>query len=172
MLPLISSDVLLSWIYTHSEPKGVFLLPLCACSVTKLWLILCNPIGYSPPGSSANEVFQARYWSGLPFPPSGDLPDPGIKSPSSLVAPALHVDSLPLSHLGSPLCCLFCVINKCKFITWRNVLKWIKCHIAHSGLSSWYVSCVKSIAVMHAPYMVVFELYRRYQKLQKIMKPW
>ena len=39
-----------------------------------------------------------EYWSGLPFPPPGDLPDPGIKSKS----PALQVDSLPLSHIGSP----------------------------------------------------------------------
>jgi len=40
-------------------------------------------------------------WSGLPCPPPGDLPDPGIKavSPST---PALQVDSLPLSHEGSP----------------------------------------------------------------------
>ena len=29
-----------------------------------------------------------EYWSGLPFPPPGDLPDPGIK-PVSLVSPAL-----------------------------------------------------------------------------------
>ena len=29
-----------------------------------------------------------EYWSGLPFPPPGDLPDPGIK-PASLVSPAL-----------------------------------------------------------------------------------
>ena len=29
-----------------------------------------------------------EYWSGLPFPPPGDLPDPGIE-PSSLVSPAL-----------------------------------------------------------------------------------
>ena len=29
-----------------------------------------------------------EYWSGLPFPPLGDLPDPGIK-PMSLVSPAL-----------------------------------------------------------------------------------
>ena len=28
------------------------------------------------------------YWSGLPFPLSGDLPDPGIE-PSSLMSPAL-----------------------------------------------------------------------------------
>ena len=29
-----------------------------------------------------------RYWSGLPCPPTGHLPDPGIK-PSSLMSPAL-----------------------------------------------------------------------------------
>ena len=38
-----------------------------------------------------------EYWSGLPCPPPGDLPDPGIK-PTSCAAPALPVDSLPLSH--------------------------------------------------------------------------
>ena len=43
-------------------------------------------------------------WSGLPFPPPGDLPDPGIKpeSPASPASPALEADSLPLSHLGRP----------------------------------------------------------------------
>ena len=39
-----------------------------------------------------------EYWSGLPFPSPGDLPDPGIKPAS----PALQVGSLPLSHLGNP----------------------------------------------------------------------
>ena len=34
----------------------------------------------------------------LPYPPPGDLPDPGIE-PASL---ALQVNSLPLNHLGSP----------------------------------------------------------------------
>ena len=29
-----------------------------------------------------------EYWSGLPYPPPGDLPDPGIK-PVSLISPAL-----------------------------------------------------------------------------------
>ena len=32
-----------------------------------------------------------EYWSGLPFPPPGDLPNPGIKPGS----PALQADSLP-----------------------------------------------------------------------------
>jgi len=29
-----------------------------------------------------------EYWSGLPFPPAGDLPNPGVKLPSP-VSPAL-----------------------------------------------------------------------------------
>ena len=40
-----------------------------------------------------------EYFSGLPSPPPGDLPDPVIE-PSALVSPALQVDSLPLHHLG------------------------------------------------------------------------
>ena len=44
------------------------------------------------------EFSKHEYWSGLPFPPPEDLPDPGIKPTS----PALQADSLPPSHLGSP----------------------------------------------------------------------
>ena len=40
-------------------------------------------------------------WGGLPCPPPGDLPDPGIE-PVSPIAPALQADSLLLSHRGSP----------------------------------------------------------------------
>ena len=39
-----------------------------------------------------------EYWSGLPFPSPGDLPNPGIEP----ISPALQADSLPLSHQGSP----------------------------------------------------------------------
>ena len=41
-----------------------------------------------------------EYWSGLPFPPPGDLPDPGTEAVSP-VSPALHVDSLRQNHWGS-----------------------------------------------------------------------
>ena len=44
------------------------------------------------------EFSSQEYWSGLPFPPPGDPPNPGIE-PLFL---ALQVDSLPLSHQGSP----------------------------------------------------------------------
>jgi len=43
-----------------------------------------------------------EYWSGLPFPSSEDLPDPGIE-PVSPVSPASQADSLPLSNQGSPI---------------------------------------------------------------------
>ena len=37
-----------------------------------------------------------EYWSGLPFPPPGDLPNPGIEP----VSPSLQADSLPAEPLG------------------------------------------------------------------------
>ena len=45
-------------------------------------------------GSSRQE-----YWNGLSFPPPGDPPNPGAEPTS----PACQADSLPLSHLGTPL---------------------------------------------------------------------
>ena len=45
--------------------------------------------------------FRQAYWSGLPCPPPGDLPDPGIK-PESPEYTELQVDSLLLSHWESP----------------------------------------------------------------------
>ena len=39
-----------------------------------------------------------EYWSRLPRPPPGDLPNSGIEPKS----PALQANSLPLSHQGSP----------------------------------------------------------------------
>ena len=43
------------------------------------------------------EFSRQEYWSGLPFPSPGDLPDPGIEPRSSV----LQADSLLLSQQGS-----------------------------------------------------------------------
>jgi len=48
-----------------------------------------------------------EYWSGLPFPPPGGLPNPEIEP----ACPALQVDSSPLSHKGSPRCFVWCVLS-------------------------------------------------------------
>ena len=49
-------------------------------------------VAHQPPLSM--ELSRQEYWSGLPFPPPGDLLNPGIK-PESLVSPTLQADSLP-----------------------------------------------------------------------------
>ena len=50
------------------------------------------------------EFLRQEYWSKLPFPPPGDLPEPGTK-PTFLESPHWKADSLPLYHLGSPTIC-------------------------------------------------------------------
>ena len=56
-------------------------------SFTNLWTVAHQaPLSMGFP--------KQEYWSGLPFPPPGDLPDPGLK--------LWQADSLPLSHQGSP----------------------------------------------------------------------
>ena len=42
-----------------------------------------------------------EYWSGLPIPSPGDLPNPGME-PVSPVTSALQTDSLPAEPLGKP----------------------------------------------------------------------
>ena len=42
-----------------------------------------------------------EYWSGLPFPSPGDLPNPGIE-PASSVSPALQANSLTTERPGKP----------------------------------------------------------------------
>ena len=59
-------------------------------SVT-LWTVACQP-----PLSMG--FFRQEYWSGLPFPSPGDLPDPGIEPRS----PTLQVDVLPSEPPGKP----------------------------------------------------------------------
>ena len=69
-----------------------------ACSVV---LTLWDPMGCSPPGSSVHGIIQQEYWSRLPFPSSGDLPDTGIE-PASLISPALAGIFFTIEPSGKP----------------------------------------------------------------------
>ena len=62
-------------------------------------LTLCNPMGYTAPGSSVHGILQARILEWVAIPSPGDLPNPGIKPRS----PTLQVDSLPSEPPGKPL---------------------------------------------------------------------
>ena len=82
------------WWFLGSEPRFNLRILLntvfqkaTMCVGAQSCLNLCNPINCSPPDSSVRGILQARileYWSGLPFLPPGDLPNPGItpKSPA------------------------------------------------------------------------------------------
>ena len=66
---------------------GSLSLPL----VIKLCLDLATLWTVASQAPLSMGFFRQEYWSGLPFPFPGDLPDPGIKPRS----PALQADSLP-----------------------------------------------------------------------------
>ena len=49
-----------------------------------------------------------EYWSGLPFPSPGDLPDPGIEPGS----PTLQADALTFEPPGKPMTNIDSFVNK------------------------------------------------------------
>ena len=59
--------------------------------VAKSCLTLVTPWSVTHQASLSMGFSRQEYWSGLPFPSTGDLPDPGIEPGS----PALQADSLP-----------------------------------------------------------------------------
>ena len=59
----------------------------------------CDPVDCSLSDLFVRGIIPARILEWVACPAPGDLPDPGIDRAS----PALQVDYLPLSHLGSPM---------------------------------------------------------------------
>ena len=65
-------------------------------SLSRVWLFVTPwTVAYQPPPSM--EFSRQAYWSGLPFPSPGDLPDPGIEPRS----PTLQADTLPSEPPGN-----------------------------------------------------------------------
>ena len=71
---------------------------LCYAKSLQSCSALCNPMDCSCQAPLSMGFARQEYWNGLPCPPPGTLPNLGIKP----MSPALQVDSLPLSHWGSP----------------------------------------------------------------------
>ena len=66
--------------------------------VAQLCPTLCDPMDESLQAPQSVGFSRQEYWSGLPFPSPGDLPNPGIEPRS----PALQPDTLPSEPLGKP----------------------------------------------------------------------
>ena len=60
---------------------------VCTCVLSRVWLFAA-PWTVAHQASLSMGFPRQEYWSGLPFPPPGHLPNPGIK-PVSLTSPAL-----------------------------------------------------------------------------------
>ena len=52
----------------------------------------------SPPGSSVHGISQQEYWSGLPFPSSEALPNPGVEPKSPALAGGFFTSEPPVSY--------------------------------------------------------------------------
>ena len=84
--------IFLEWM----DPHNLFVFSCFSC----VWLFAI-PWTIAYQASLSIGFSRQEYWSRLPCPPPGDLPNPGIK-PTSPASPALQADSLPLSYLGKP----------------------------------------------------------------------
>ena len=74
----------------------------CACSVAKLCLTLCDPMDYSPPGSSVRGISQARILECVAIPSPGNLPEPGMEPSSPALAGGFYTTELrgkPVAYL-------------------------------------------------------------------------
>ena len=74
-----------------------FVVSLCACSLSRVQVFVTLWTGAHQAPLSMG-FFRQEYWSGLPFPPPGDIPDPGIEPRS----PAPQADSLLTELQGNP----------------------------------------------------------------------
>ena len=83
-------------LFFNELQEGCGLLSGVACWINQSCLTFCDPTDCSPLGSSVYGIPRQEYWTGLPFSPPGNLPDPGLE-PASPRSPALQVHSLPPS---------------------------------------------------------------------------
>ena len=92
----------------NSDPvfssSSVFLPLVCVKSVQSC-PTLCDPMHYSPQAPLSMGFLRQEYWSGLPCPPPGDPPDPGIKPASLTVSCVGGLFFLPLAPPGKPFSC-------------------------------------------------------------------
>ena len=91
-----------------SEPL-IWIKVCCSLSPGQLfatpWIVACH-------ASLSKGFSRQEYWSGLPCPPPGNLPHPGME-PRSPASPALQADPLLLSHQGR-------LFKRTSFLKWKR----------------------------------------------------
>ena len=86
--------------FTDSEPQGKpKSTGVGESEVTQSCPTLCDPWTVAHQAPLSTGFARQEYWSGLPFPSPGDLPDPGIEPRS----PTLQADALTSAPPGKPI---------------------------------------------------------------------
>ena len=93
---------------------------------------LCDLMAYRLPGSFAHGILQESHYSGLSWPPSRALLNPGIELESH-ASPVLQVDYLPTEPPGIPEVCHTNV--KMIVLSWVVLLLYIVCIITFTFYS-------------------------------------
>ena len=95
--PVRAYYVLGHFTHRHLFPKIIL---MCMCVLIHVWL-------FATPWIVAHQVplsmgfFRQEYWTGLPFPPLGDLSDPGVE-PKTFVSPTLEGRFFTTEPPGKP----------------------------------------------------------------------
>ena len=104
------------WLTSYNTPGTILsvsrTLCVCMCELLSCVQLFVTPWTVAHQARLSMGFPRQKYWSGLPCPSPGDLPDPVIKPGS----PALQADSLPPEPPGKPSRTLFQLILG---ITWE-----------------------------------------------------
>ena len=72
----------------------------CCCSVAQSWLTLCDPMAVALWAPLSMGFSRQEYWTGLPFPSPGDLPNPRTQPMSPALAGRLFTTKPPRKPLA------------------------------------------------------------------------
>ena len=86
-------------LFSHNKKKILPSESRFLCESLSGVLLFMTPWTIAHQAPLSMEISRQDYWSGLPFPSPGHLPDPGLKPGS----PSLQADSLLFELSGKPL---------------------------------------------------------------------
>ena len=82
------------WLSRESSPFPGQLISCSSLVLSHVWLCV-TPSTVARQAPLSMEFSRQEYWSGLPFPPPGDLPNPGIEPMSPALAGGFFTPELP-----------------------------------------------------------------------------
>ena len=116
--------------YTHTHSC------ICAWQVASMCLSLCDPMDHSLQACLSIGFSRQKYWSGLPWPPSGDLPNPRIE-PESLLSPALAGRFFATSAWEARRVSMCVCVYTCVFEIYIYIWEW-EIQIYVEGVGHWF----------------------------------